>query len=75
MNFQTNLFDAANQLREPVSPVDYRHYILPLIFMRYLSLRHDKRKAQIEAMTDNPSSNFYAAGDEIIRETFLVRLE
>lgn len=43
--------------------------------MRYLSLCYDKRKAQIEAMTDNPSSDFYAAGDEIICETFLVRLE
>ncbi|TXR58817.1 SAM-dependent DNA methyltransferase [Bacillus sp. AY18-3] len=71
INFQTDLFDAANQLRGPVSPADYKHYVLPLIFMRYLSLRYDKRKAQIEAMTDNPDSDFYAAGDEIIRETFL----
>ncbi|GMR63535.1 type I restriction-modification system subunit M [Bacillus sp. MN7755] len=71
ISFQTDLFDAANQLRGPVSPADYKHYVLPLIFMRYLSLRYDKRKAQIEAMTDNPDSDFYAAGDEIIRETFL----
>ncbi|WP_242247671.1 class I SAM-dependent DNA methyltransferase [Bacillus cereus group sp. BfR-BA-01523] len=71
INFQTDLFDAANQLRGPVSPADYKHYVLPLIFMRYLSLRYDKRKAHIEAMTDNPDSDFYAAGDEIIRETFL----
>ncbi|CUB35078.1 Type I restriction enzyme EcoKI M protein [Bacillus cereus] len=71
INFQTDLFDAANQLRGPVSPADYKHYVLPLIFMRYLSLRYDKRKAQIEAMADNPASDFYAAGDEIIRETFL----
>ncbi|WP_342716286.1 class I SAM-dependent DNA methyltransferase [Bacillus paramycoides] len=71
INFQTDLFDAANQLRGPVSPADYKHYVLPLIFMRYLSLRYDKRKAQIEAMTDNPDSDFYAAGDNLIRETFL----
>lgn len=43
--------------------------------MIYLSFRYDKRKAQIEAMTGNPSDDFYAAGDEIIRELFLVRLE
>ncbi|PFK16423.1 type I restriction-modification system subunit M [Bacillus cereus] len=71
INFQTDLFEAANQLRGPVSPADYKHYVLPLIFMRYLSLRYDKRKAQIEAMTDNPDSDFYAAGDNLIRETFL----
>ncbi|MRB36047.1 hypothetical protein GH861_23155 [Bacillus thuringiensis] len=70
-----DLFDATNQLHEPVSPFDYKHYILPLIFMGYLSLLYDKRKAMIEAMTDNPSGDFYAAGDEIIHETFLVRLE
>lgn len=36
---------------------------------------YDKHKAQIEAMTDNPSSDFYAVGNEIIRGIFLVGLE
>ncbi len=40
--------------------------------MRYLSLRYDNCNAQIEAMTDNPSSDFYVAGNEIIRETLLL---
>ncbi|MGR5883539.1 type I restriction-modification system subunit M N-terminal domain-containing protein [Bacillus cereus] len=75
INFQTNLFDATNQLCGLVSSDDYKHYVFPLIFMRYLPLRYDKRKERIEAMTDYSIRSFYTGVDEIIRETFLVGLE
>lgn len=71
IDFQKDLFDAANQLRGPIAPADYKHYVLPLIFMRYLSLRYDKRKKEIKNMTADPQSEFYAGGDEEIQLSFL----
>lgn len=53
------------------APADYKNYVLPLIFMSSLSLRYDKRKSQIETMTNNPESDFYTTVDNLIRETFL----
>lgn len=29
INFQTDLFNTANQLCGPVSPDDYKHYVFP----------------------------------------------
>ncbi|NHN29651.1 type I restriction-modification system subunit M [Paenibacillus agricola] len=71
IDFQNELFDAANQLRGPIAPADYKHYVLPLIFMRYLSLRYDKRKAKITEMINDPESEYYAAEDETMKEMFL----
>jgi type I restriction enzyme M protein len=41
ISFEKDLFDAAHQLRGPVTPAEYKHYVLPLLFLRYLSLRFD----------------------------------
>ena len=37
IDFQKDLFEAANKMRGSVAPSDYKHYVLPLIFLRYLS--------------------------------------
>ncbi|QRF24602.1 N-6 DNA methylase [Alicyclobacillus sp. TC] len=37
-------------MRASISPADYKHIVLPLIFLRYLSLRYEKRRAEIEEM-------------------------
>ncbi len=50
IDFQKDLFDAATRMRGSITPSDYKHYVLPLIFLRYVSLRFDKRRAQVEVM-------------------------
>ena len=37
------LFQAAITLRGSVEPADYKRYVLPIIFLRFLSLRYDRR--------------------------------
>lgn len=32
IDFQKELFEAANKMRGSVAPADYKHYVLPLIF-------------------------------------------
>lgn len=71
INFEKDLFEAANQMRGPIAPADYKHYVLPLIFMRYLSLRYDRRRDEIKIMVKDPESEFFAAGNEEIEEMYL----
>lgn len=32
IDFQKDLFDAANKMRGSIAPSDYKHHVLPLIF-------------------------------------------
>jgi hypothetical protein len=53
------LFQAALTLRGSVEPADYKRYVLPIIFLRFLSLRYDRRCAELEALVADKSSDYY----------------
>lgn len=36
-NYENSLFKTANKLRGKISPSDYKFYVLPLVFIRYMS--------------------------------------
>ena len=38
------LWQAAVNLRGSIEPADYKRYVLPIIFLRFLSLRYEKRR-------------------------------
>jgi type I restriction-modification system DNA methylase subunit len=53
------LFQAAVQLRGSIEPSDYKKYVLPLVFLRFLSLRFDQRREQLRfLLTDEGSDRF-----------------
>ena len=58
INFERELWETAVTLRGTVSPGDYKHYVLPLLFLRYLSLRYEQRKADLGRMLKEPSSEY-----------------
>jgi len=68
INFEKDLFEAANRMRATVAPADYKHIVLPLIFLRYLSLRYDKRRKELEKQLNDPNSPMYFNDAEIVRE-------
>lgn len=70
IDFQKDLFDAATRMRGSITPSDYKHYVLPLIFLRYVSLRFDKRRAQVEEMVNDTESIWYS-DDQEVRENIL----
>ncbi|KNE21783.1 type I restriction-modification system subunit M [Virgibacillus pantothenticus] len=70
IDFQKDLFDAATRMRGSITPSDYKHYVLPLIFLRYVSLRFDKRREQVEVMVNDPESIWYS-DDQEVRESIL----
>ena len=42
-----------------MEPADYKRYVLPIIFLRFLSLRYDRRRAELEAFVADKNSDYY----------------
>lgn len=53
------LFQAAVNLRGSIEPSDYKRYVLPLIFLRFLSMRYEKRRKELEKMIAEPQSDYF----------------
>ncbi len=53
------LFQAAITLRGSVEPADYKRYVLPIIFLRFLSMRYDRRRAELEALVADKKSDYF----------------
>src|SRR5215216_6575090 len=53
------LWQAAVELRGSIEPADYKRYVLPIIFLRFLSLRYEKRRKELEMMVAEPQSDYY----------------
>ena len=68
INFESELWEAAVALRGVVAPADYKHCVLPLLFLRYLSLRYEQRYRQIEAALKEPASDYFTGDPEIDAE-------
>ncbi|HEX8146593.1 MAG TPA: class I SAM-dependent DNA methyltransferase [Pyrinomonadaceae bacterium] len=64
------LWNSAVALRGAVEPSDYKRYVLPLIFLRFLSLRYEKRRAELEEYTRDPQNDLFTE-DEATRADIL----
>src|SRR5579871_6474405 len=53
------LWEAAVRLRGSIEPADYKRYVLPIIFLRFLSLRYDRRRAELEGLVADPASDYH----------------
>lgn len=53
------LWQAAVTLRGSIEPSDYKRYVLPIIFLRFLSLRYTRRRAALQAMIADPANAEY----------------
>ena len=60
------LWEAAVKLRGSIEPADYKRYVLPIIFLRFLSLRYDRRRAELEALVADPKSDYHTANKKHI---------
>lgn len=68
IRFEKELWDAAVRLRGNVAPADYKHYVLPLLFLRYLSLKYEGRREQLEFLIGEESSEHFTRDPVIARE-------
>ncbi len=53
------LWEAAVNLRGSIEPADYKRYVLPIIFLRFPSLRYERRRAELEALIADPNSTHH----------------
>lgn len=59
IDFERELFEAANRMRGSIAPADYKHVVLPLIFLRYVSVRFDQRRSELIQMVRDPKSDWF----------------
>ncbi len=62
------LFQAAVTLRGSIEPADYKRYVLPIIFLRFLSLRYEERREQLELMIKEPKGDYYTTDKDEIED-------
>ena len=68
--FATTLFEAADRLRGSVESAEYKHLVLGLLFLKYVSDSYMRRRQALEAETHDESSGVYTA-DDAEREAIL----
>ena len=66
IDFEKELWDAANELRGAVSENNYKNYILPLVFVKHLSERYEVVKDELKDLMQDPESDYYTNDKEEI---------
>ncbi len=61
---ETKLWDSAEKLRGPVEAAEYKHVVLGLLFLKYMSDAFEKRRTELEELTHDPDSSYYCGDDE-----------
>lgn len=70
LEFADKLWDAANRLRGRVEAAQYKHFVLPLIFLKYLSDAFEERRKWLAAAVNDPQNEDYyvpSATEEEVR--------
>jgi type I restriction enzyme M protein len=71
---EKKLWNAADRLRSSLDAAVYKHAVLGLIFLKYVSDTFAERRAELEAQFRDPAHDYYLGGDEaLIKEELEVR--
>ena len=68
IDFKETLWKAADKLRNQMDAAEYKHIVLGLIFLKYISDTFDIQKDKIKKMVSNPKSDFFISEDPKIYE-------
>ncbi len=61
------LWQAAVNLRGSIEPADYKRYVLPIIFLRFLSLRYERRREELQWLVNDPKSEYHTTDSKVAR--------
>ena len=59
IDFEQQLWDAANELRGAVAENQYKDYVLSLLFARHLSERYAERKEELITLASDEQSEYF----------------
>lgn len=62
--FAKELWEACDRLRGSVESAEYKHLVLGLVFLKYISDSFERRRAVLEAATRETGHDLYTADDE-----------
>lgn len=62
--FAKTLFEAADGLRGSVESAEYKHLVLGLIFLKYISDSFERQRAALDAATRDPDHDLFTADEE-----------
>jgi len=59
LGFEQKLWQAADKMRSHMDPADYKHVVLGLIFLKYISDAFEEHRTRLERETADPKSEWY----------------
>jgi type I restriction enzyme M protein len=69
--FAKELFEAADRMRGSVESAEYKHLVLGLLFLKYISDSFERRRAWLEGATLDPENEDYFTEDNAERADIL----
>src|SRR5438093_13591433 len=63
-NFEATLWASADKLRGTLDAAEYKHVVLGLIFLKYISDAFEERRAEINRLSRDEDSDLYVKNDE-----------
>lgn len=58
-SLESVLWDSANKLRNNMDAAEYKHVVLGLIFLKYVSDVFEQRRRELEILTADPNSEYF----------------
>ena len=58
-DIKTKLWKSADKLRAQVDPAEYKHIVLGLIFLKYISDKFEAQQEKIRQMVSDPASDYF----------------
>jgi len=59
LGFEATLWAAADKLRNNMDAAEYKHVVLGLVFLKYISDAFSERYEQLKLWAENPASDYY----------------
>jgi len=70
-NYKEVLWDAAEELRNQMDAAEYKHLVLGLIFIKYISDTYAFHRETLSKIVSDPQSDFYAGEDPADQQAML----
>jgi len=64
LGFEEKLWAAADKMRSYMNPAEYKHVVLGLIFLKYISDAFEEKHDQLKLWSADPSSDWYVKDPE-----------
>src|SRR5436309_14424098 len=69
--FAKELFEAADRMRRSVESAEYKHLVVGLLFLKYISDSFERRRTWLDAATRDPENHDYWTETEAVRREII----